>query len=192
MPRYIPPGEYEIAYKHSQGGVSQAAIVTLGLRYEGSNFESDYVNATNGWSARMMPIFGDPITFLGATYRSNEGTVAETTRAVGGTGAGATAPYNVAYLVHKHNFTIGRRGNGRMFLPGVNETMVGSAGEISPGWFTTLQTALTAFYDGLVSDEFQPVLFHSPTAGNPTPPSSFITGFGLDVRVATQRNRLRR
>lgn len=192
MPRYIPPGEYEIAYKHSQGGVSQPAIVTLGLRYSGSDFEADYANATNGWSARMMPMFGPAITFVGATYRTNEGTVAETTRAVSGLNANETAPYNVAYLVHKHNFTVGRRGNGRMFLPGVDEESVSPAGALEPSHFATLQTALTAFYDGLVSDEFQPVLFHSPTPDDPTPFSSFVTGFGLDVRVATQRNRLRR
>lgn len=177
---------------HSQEGVSQPAVVTIGFRYLGDDFEADHINVTNGWTVRMMPFLGSPITFLGAKYSTNLGTVAETTRAVPGGVSVPTAPYSVAYLIHKHNFTVGRRGNGRMFLPGVNEGAVNAAGFIAPAEYTPLQAGMDALYEGFVTDNFQPVLFHGPGAGSATPPSSFVTSFGVDQRVATQRNRLRR
>jgi hypothetical protein len=164
----------------------------MGFRETTAEMETDYANITNAWAVHLMPSLCDAITFLGATYSSGLGTAFQTQRAISGGQSAPCAPYNTAYLVHKNTLAVGRRGNGRMFLPGVHESATSPAGFLDPAISNPIQTALNALFAAWKTQGFQPVLLHSPYTGNETPPSTIIEDIGLDAQVATQRNRMRR
>lgn len=104
----------------------------------------------------------------------------------GGVG-GQAAPPNVAFLVHKATATGGRRGRGRMYLPGVGDALVGSAGELIGETASTLESSLFTFAGALTLAGLPLAVLHDGAF-----PPSLITGLTVDGRVATQRRRLRR
>lgn len=125
------------------------------------------------------------------------------TGAVVGGEVGNCAPQNCAYLLSKRSNYGGRRGQGRMYLPGVAEGDVSPVGIIGAGRLGTLATAaatwLARFGTGALTDVV-PVILHSfkieeglpvpvPTT---LPPPYPITAMGLSTSIATQRLRLRR
>lgn len=133
-----------------------------------------------------------------------------------GTAPGNAAPNNTAYIFEKLTQRGGKRGRGRMFVPGIPEGQVDAAGNIVAAYASGVQTNLNTFYANLIGnpvgipgDAVQPVLFHGNTTtttrsapgtnprtvtittGAPGPAPDDITGFALDPRVGTQRRRLR-
>ncbi len=113
---------------------------------------------------------------------------------VNGAAGGAVIPQNSAYLVHKRTGFAGRVGRGRMFLPGVGETVVDNTGNVSAGKLTGLNAQLALFLaelnDGPNILEMS-LLHNSPGAGALLPPYA-ITSLVMDTRIATQRRRLRK
>lgn len=134
----------------------------------------------------------------------------------GGGNTSLGMPPNVAYLVEKRTSLGGRRGVGRMYVPGVPETNVDDAGNIVGTSLSGINTQLTEMLAGLLGAAtgsytglaVTPVLLHSNSStttrttapgsvtitrtegaagGSPTP----ITQLQLDPKVATQRRRLR-
>jgi len=98
-----------------------------------------------------------------------------------GTGASAGAPPQVAMLVTK--VVTGAR-NGRMFWPGVVESVVNEVGVFLTGTITTIQTALDTIGPGLTADNVD--LQVCDKDGN----VHSVTDLVLNSRVATQRRRL--
>lgn len=118
--------------------------------------------------------------------------------------ASGIAP-NVAYLATKTTELGGRRGKGRMFIPGASETVVDGTGTITTAFQDTLQGLLNDFLAGLETDGVPMVLLHGPATewvlvdGQPrrvpvagsVPGPSGVTALTLSGTVATQRRRLR-
>jgi hypothetical protein len=104
----------------------------------------------------------------------------------GGVG-GQSAPPNVAYLIHKATALGGRRGRGRMFLPGVADTDVGTSGELIGEKAATLNSSLFAFGGALTLAGYPLAVLHEGAF-----PPTLVTQLICDGRVATQRRRLRR
>lgn len=107
------------------------------------------------------------------------------------TGAAGTnaLTVNTAVLVRKLTASGGRRGRGRMYLPGAPESVFSTAGNMTTGTQATHQTALDnlmttlialAGVDGLC-------LFHDTAPFTPTP----ITSLEVQLKAATQRRRMR-
>jgi hypothetical protein len=113
---------------------------------------------------------------------------------VQGGAAGSIVPQNTAYLVHKRSGTGGRGGRGRMYLPGVGESVVDNTGNVSAGKLNGLQTALNLFIVELADGpdiEDMVILHNSPGAYALAAPTR-VTSLVIDPVVATQRRRLRR
>lgn len=119
---------------------------------------------------------GDPLVFESRAHGQ-----------VGGGGNGL--PPNTSVLITKRTALGGRKGRGRMFLPGVRETMVGGRGEISPTDVTAITDDVQNWVDELTPlFGGDPVLFHTLEADTPTA----ITTFQCESLVATQRRRMHR
>lgn len=105
---------------------------------------------------------------------------------IGGGGAATMAPVNTAYLLHKSTDLGGRKGRGRMYLPGVLEADVSSFGNITAGIVTAINVDAAALLSGLTTELVPMVLLHSDATA-PT----LVTGLQCDGIAATQRRRMR-
>lgn len=110
------------------------------------------------------------------------------------TRSGSSTPVSLAAIIRKSTNDLGRRGRGRMFLPGVlTQTEVGEDGVIPSVRVGTLQTAVSDFYDLLAESTdpttgpLPPVLFHSAAPADPSP----ITGLTVAPLVGWIRGRIR-
>lgn len=192
MPLIIPPEHYEMAFHHVLAGTTRPAVVTFGAEYTGTDFAVDSANLGGAW-ANVMSGLSNAVTYRRFTMRTQAGLVRDLAVNVVGGETDPCAPYSVAYLVKKTTVMPGRRHQGRMYLPGVAETDVDSAGILAPALFTSLQTVLTAFLAEFGARNFAPMILHtSDENGLPEAVPTFVSGLSLDSRVATQRNRLRR
>jgi len=103
-----------------------------------------------------------------------------------------SVPPNCAVLVHKVTATGGRRNRGRLFLPWcVGTGSVDEGGIISGATMTTTQTAITAFYNALSTNNNPMVVLHDAGKSaipGPTP----VTSLAVDNLISTQRRRLGR
>lgn len=112
-----------------------------------------------------------------------------------GNGAGAIVaapvPQNTAYLIRKSGALAGRKHRGRMFIPGVRESVVEAVGSLTTGEQSRITALVDAFFftrtTSAVYDSFE-ILHSYGDATIPTP----ITAMRIDPVVATQRRRLRR
>lgn len=116
-----------------------------------------------------------------------------------GTASGESVPQNCALLVKKVGTATGRKNSGRMFIPGLNEAHVNSAGAVTSAAQALWQTDVNELMaGGTVPD----ALFGSESSGDVTvgfhaveDPDSFQFEIGALVVqsvIATQRRRLRR
>jgi hypothetical protein len=105
----------------------------------------------------------------------------------GGAGASAQSAPNVAMLVQKGTNLGGRKGRGRLFIPGVPEASVDPSGIIAAGTITALNAVLGDFITDLQTNDVPMVLLHSDST-TPTP----VTSLNINATAATQRRRLRR
>lgn len=125
---------------------------------------------------------GDNLSEFVAGYAGSSGTT------VGGT-ASDKLPQNCALLVRKNTSRGGRRGKGRMFLPGVlNEGGVDGVGQISNVDLTAWQSNVSSFFDNLETAGLPMVLLHETGAVLAPDP---VTSLVCDPVISTQRRRLR-
>lgn len=152
-----------------------------------------YEAATDTDSLTTVSAMNAPWTFVGVTvYKrlSGDPVVGEYVLPITQTAGSETAlPTNCALLLKKNTARPGRMGRGRCFLPTalVDEASVDVNGTISATPYGILAARISNFYDEMVERELAPALFHADgSAGD------LITSFGLDTRIATQRQRMRR
>ena len=114
---------------------------------------------------------------------------AEHTVTIIGTGTGTPLTSNTAVLLKKVTARGGRKGRGRMFIPGigVSEIDVDESGIIGVTQIGILQGIWAAFFAALPAQGILPVLLHSDGGA----PDS-ITSVNIEGTVATQRRRMRR
>jgi hypothetical protein len=104
-----------------------------------------------------------------------------------GAGDSAAAPPNVSVLVRKNTALGGRKGRGRMYIPGVAEADSDGAGVMSSVRQAAWQAQADTFLVAAALGGLAGVVLHED-ATTPTP----IISLAVDGRVATQRRRLRR
>lgn len=191
MALVIPEGFYEAAFHHTQTLTTRPAVCTLGVEYNGTDFPTDAPLFGGSWASVMAELCS-AVTYTRFTMRNQIGLVVDIGLSLVGGADEVCQTYNTAYLVKKASGTPGRHAQGRMFLPGVQEALVGAAGDLAPLLRTSLQTAMDAFKDELETRNFDACILHQEGAGpGPTPPPTPISNFVVDPRVATQRNRMR-
>ena len=194
----IPPGYGSAAFTFTGPVGTQPFIFTLGVDI--SDFGGDHVFAANLVKASFASAF--------ATEVSSSLTLDRVTLAVGQDGPGGSVDSNTApdtfsrsgsfpptamsCIVRKVTNELGRRGRGRMFIPGiVSENEVDEDGSIVPARQTAIQGVLDTWYENLAYGatelSLQPVLFHSAA---PTMPTE-ITAFAVSDLVGWVRGRIR-
>lgn len=101
--------------------------------------------------------------------------------------AGNVTPANLASLIQKQTLLGGRRGRGRIYLPGVPEANTLPNGNLTGAYNDLLTASWNQFRLDMASSDLPLFLLHSDA----TPPTE-IQLFSVDIRPATQRRRLRR
>lgn len=104
----------------------------------------------------------------------------------GGAAGGEMMPLNSCYLVQKRTVLGGRRGRGRMFLPGVSIGATEEDGTVSIGVVGGIETNIIAMLAEMPAG-WQPALLHATAPFTPTQ----IAAFAAQGKIATQRTRLR-
>lgn len=141
------------------------------------------------WVSDILPLQSSALVLQSVLCKFGpdvDGPSAEFTVGTAGGAAATTVPPNVALLVRKNTASGGRKNRGRMFVPGIVEGNVDQSGDMDGTVLGNWQTALDDFLDGLDTAQHTMVLLH----GDDTDPTT-VTSLTAQVRVATQRRRLR-
>jgi hypothetical protein len=112
-------------------------------------------------------------------------------RNIPGSDVASAVPPNTAALVRKNTSQGGRRGRGRMYVPGVPDPHVDGSGTISTVMLNLLQVGIDDFVAATFTAGLVGVVLHAPGAST-TPAPSQIDTWAVQSTVATQRDRLRR
>lgn len=200
MTLVIPDGYGSAAFVFTGAVGTQPYVTTLGVDIGDDG--GDHVDTANvlfnAWDLTMKAETSNALTLdrvtlsIGASGPS--GSVDSTTAPQTQGRSGTFGPTAISAIARKSTNVLGRRGRGRMFLPGaVNEAEVGPDGQIIGARRTTLSAALNNFLVILqngnsgLSTLLPPVLLHSDPALAPT----LITGFGVSSIVGLVRGRIR-
>lgn len=200
MALVIPPGYGQAAMIHTSAEGTAPFVCTLGVDISG--YGGDWVQAANDafscWAGEIMPIMDSNLTLsrvslaIGADGPS--GSVDSTAAAVNGGRSIEGLPWSCSAIANKQTAEIGRRGRGRMYIPGVvAPSEIGQSGAISNTRRTAIVSALNDYYSALVIGvgapprPLPPVLLHASGSSVPTE----ITSFGLAPLVGWIRKRIR-
>ena len=200
MSVHIPVNYGEAAFIMSGANGTQPFVCTLGVdlgHYAGS--ESVAADNLFGWWAinlngrmhesmaleRVLIAVGQP--------DGTAPTVSSSLPAANGTRDSANVPINCAVIINKTTGLPGRKGRGRMFLPGMlSEGEAGLSGELNGTtrtWFNgTFSDMYTALNEGTEEmSPIPPVLLHSDPDVEPTA----LLAFTCASVVGTMRKRIR-
>lgn len=188
----IPSGFGQINLKFTGASIPTGAETTWGFENVGNLSLVAVYNAVvaditaNNWLAPLSNTI-DVASILIKLGPDATGPSAEFASSLGGGTAGNVSPPNVAVLVHKHTAVGGRRGRGRMYLPGVIETVVGDDGTLDNTFRTGIETDLNDFLAALDASSIPMHVLH----GDSSTPNE-VQSLGVSLKAATQRRRLRR
>lgn len=186
----IPEGYAHVQHFFSGNGLPRGAACTYGCVVGLDSSPNVMAEALHGaFATNIMPNLSSSVTLNTTRVKwgpNTTGPFDEYTGAVAGGAAASTSPPNVAFLVEKRTALGGRMGQGRMYLPGVEEGAVGVNGAVLGSTITAVNSDLNAFLAQLESGTRNMVLLHS-TSLTPTP----VLSLNIDAFAATQRRRLR-
>jgi hypothetical protein len=105
--------------------------------------------------------------------------------------AGALLPPNVCILMRKQSGLLGKENRGRVYLPGVSESLVDTPSTISHAHLVAMQADMDSMFAALVAAELLPYLIRKTNVplDNYSVP---LTNFLVENLFATQRRRLRK
>jgi hypothetical protein len=170
-----PTGAANVLCFRNMGDLDAEAIQVL---INANADESCFADVSETLSVPTMLIkFGPDET--GALYELGCGIEGSDTGAVG-----AAAP---AALIKKSTATGGRKGRGRMYLPGITEQRIDPGGVLVSSFRLTLETDAQNFFADLDTGGLVLAVEH---ADGSTP--SDVTGISCAATLATQRRRQRR
>lgn len=188
----LPAGYGLVTHRFEGPALPTGAVVTYGVDLQGfagdlsdaavalyNALQTEWVNTTMGGATRHLwcRVKEGPVsTGLAAEY-SGEGI----------SDGGAVLAPNTAFLFTKETALGGRKGKGRLFMPGVGEGVVDNGGVITEATFPTLAGKVASWNGEINSLDLPMVLLHY-NATAPTP----VTNLQLASKVASQRKRLRR
>lgn len=199
MSLVIPPGYGSAAFVFTSSSGTPPFVTTLGVDL--SEFGGDFVEAANTaftyWTNSMPALIDNDLALDHVTLSVGSdgpgGSVDSDLPPFQMTNNGTFGPVAIGVLARKVTNEIGRRGRGRMFLPGTNlESGTEVDGTLTTAYRTTVQTALNNLYDDFANGSspllaLPPVLLHSTAPTDPTP----ITSFTVADLVGVIRGRIR-
>jgi hypothetical protein len=194
----IPSGFCLASYRITVGLDPEEMVVTCGHALPAVTPLQAANALEDAWRDIQVPAqYGADVVWRGVTVQvgtnaSGEGPFFTQQSAVGplnSPGTSALVPQNTALLVRKATDQPGRRGRGRMYIPGaVSEAGVSNIGIIDSTSVVNRQTAFNNWLSRLTTEGYDPVVLHQ--TGDPSP--AFIVGFFVSNLAATQRRRMRR
>lgn len=187
----IPENFAHVQHFFEGTGVPTGAAVTYGVENQAFFTTADLAEELHAEFATFITARMSSAVSL-RTTRVKEGPndlgpFAEFTDVVPGTDAGTATPPNTCMLLEKRTNLGGRQGQGRMFLPGLDEGDVDAGGLLAAAKVDAMNSGAATWLAALDAQGTPMVLLHS-TLLAPTPVTSLV----CDVRAATQRRRLRR
>lgn len=188
----IPVGYSQVNILFTGAAVPSGAQMTFGVE-NGSGLTPLQIGAlvSGDWNPSLLPALHVAACVLSGVLVKNgpNATGPSATFAVNTPGTlGGTAGYaGASVLIEKNTASGGRKGRGRMFMPGISESEIDVGGALAGGYRTLQQTAWTAFLNALSADAIPMVLLHADATA-PTP----VTSLAIDATIATQRRRQRR
>lgn len=203
MSLIIPPGYAQLVLSYLTTGDAEPQVNTLGLDISAASGDGQDIvdKAFTAWGATVMVNVCNSTRLTHATlYVGQDGgppTVFDSVgAAVVGSVTNAALPPNCAWLVRKRTDLAGRRGRGRVYVPGIAETAVDAAGIITGSWVSDMNTAFANFVDdledaGVPPGVLTPVILHRSEGAGVEPVPTPVTTFVTEAKIATQRRRLR-
>lgn len=191
----VPVGYAQVSILFTGASVPTGAATTFGLDVGvGSPTPNSVATAVDNafFSSGLPDVISSAVNETGVLVKFGPDNIGPSVlKATNNPGTAAVAcPPNVTWLIRKNTALGGRAGRGRMYIPGVPESLVDGAGIIGSGAIADMQTAIDDFFAELATGGFPAVVLHgedSPLTV-PTP----ITSLTVSETVATQRRRLRR
>jgi len=187
----IPVGYGQVNFLFGGVGLPTGAQCTLGFDNDASmtaaeaadEFGSAFVDHIVG-NLSSSTQFNGTLVKLGP---NETGPSAIFNTAASGTDGANQGPPMSCALISKITALGGRKGRGRMFLPGIEDSDIDTGGDIGAGKQSSLNTNFANFLADLTTLQLFPVLLHNDS----TVPTT-ITEFVCQTRMATQRRRQRR
>lgn len=207
----LPEGFVRVTWNWTGAGLPRGAstvfVVENAADQDGATIVGNISDALVG--STLMANITDDVRITGWVIKhgpDETGPIFESSVIVAGTQVAASAAPNTSFLIRKSTTLGGRRGRGRMYLPGVPETNVDDAGLLAGAAVSAINTDLGAFLINMTTEGLPLMLEHFPktewvlnenqqprrvpvagTVPNPTQ----VVGLTVDPTVATQRRRLR-
>lgn len=179
MPLIIPPGFGSAAFVFTSTTGTPPIVTTIGVDL--SDVTIGMVGAANAMMAayveHLIPETDNSLTLDHVTLTVGQdgpgGSVDSSNAPVVGTRGGTGPPVSMATIVRKVTNVLGRRGRGRMFVPGLlTTTQVDENGIISAVRRDEIDAVLTAWateFSQTPTTAMPPVLLHSSAPADPTP-----------------------
>lgn len=191
----IPATYAQANFRFGNEAAPTGAECTLGLNpLDGTDTPLVVATAVgSAFNTHIMPLLSGSLQFLDVLVKfgpDETGPSAEYGLGTFGELSSMSEVPSVAALIQKNTALGGRAGRGRMYVPGVPETLVNSSGQLVAPYDTQLTDAFEAFRAQLLAADIEPVLLHG--VSSPITIPTVITSFTASTRVATQRRRLRR
>ena len=196
----IPPGYAEIGIGMKHPADPDPWVTTFGVAWApdiltGTDYLGGIVAAfSNAWKATLS---SSVAIVLGTARIGQDGgdpVTLSINRNISGESSAAKLPQNCALLVQKQTALGGRKGKGRMFLPGMlNESKVDAVGAIDADFVSDLQITADLFLENLGRSEpggwdAAPMVLLHNSSELPT----LVDGLRISPVIATQRRRLRK
>lgn len=196
----IPPGFGLAAFRLSASFGTPDFVTTIGVDLSAAG--GDFVGAANdlafAYASSIMTQTLKSYSLNGVTLTVGQdgggtGSVESDGPPTPGQRNGTSEAAAMAVIARKNTAQMGRKGRGRMFIPGwieVDQTL--PSGEMDSGTFTALQEALDNFYGALQGDSGVAPLLNGAVLlhGDGTPPTP-ITSLSLVTKVGWIRKRIR-
>lgn len=190
----IPTGYAQINLMFGGANLPLGAEVTYGCVVPAEVTDPQLLAETHHgfFVTNVLPYLNVNTTLTGAKCKfgpNDVGAFGEHFESVAGSTTGEALPPNVALLVKKRTALGGKRNRGRLYIPGIDEDTVDTAGVIDPTALVAMQADVTAWLADMVTNSTGMRILHTEPPGEPT---IAVTSLVLDGRAATQRRRLRR
>lgn len=186
----IPVGYGQVTHVFEGSAVPRGAVVTHGVDTQtlinGQTLIDDIALL---WSSTLLGMQHTECIHVRSELKIGPNSTGNTwtaTRGFGGLQSGEAYSANTAALLRKVTTLGGREGRGRMYMPGLSEGQVATAGQLSGATIDAIQAECDDYMSGLDTLGTPMVLLHN----SPTEPT-VVTTLVCDAIVATQRNRLR-
>lgn len=196
----IPPGYGEAAWVFTSNEGTAPFVCTMGVNLTGAG--GAYTTAANDlfamWATTILLGMDSDLILdrcvLTVGQDGPSGSVQSSISAVAGGRSAEGLPWSMSAIARKQSGALGRRGRGRMFIPGlVSPAEIGQGGQIAAPRRIVIDGLLDDFYEALTSEEasnriYPPVLLHSP--GGPSTPTP-VTALSCAPLVGWVRKRIR-